>query len=72
VAATCSSAFTYFSIVQRKVLTPNQFVSLAALEAALLGFQVHYTAVARPFEWRFTRTDLCTVLTSLTPIERAA
>jgi transposase len=62
----------YFSIVQRKVLTPNQFASLAAVEAALLGFQVHYAAVARPFEWRFTRRDLFTVLTSLTPIERAA
>lgn len=62
----------YFSIVQRKVLTPNQFVSLAAVEAGLRGFQAHYAAVARPFEWRFTRKDLLNVLTSLKPLERAA
>ena len=62
----------YFSIVQRKVLTPNEFVSLAAVEAALLGFQDHYAAVARPFEWRFTRKDLLNVLAGLKPLSLAA
>lgn len=62
----------YFSIVQRKVLTPNQFVSLAAVEASLLGFQDHYAAVARPFEWRFTRKDLLNVLIGLKPLAIAA
>ncbi|HKM83087.1 MAG TPA: IS630 family transposase, partial [Candidatus Acidoferrum sp.] len=32
----------YFSIVQRKVLTPNDFSSLAQLEQRLLDFQKHY------------------------------
>jgi len=32
----------YFSIVQRKVLTPNDFSSLAELEQRLLAFQHHY------------------------------
>ena len=32
----------YFSIVQRKVLTPGDFADLAALEAALLGFPHRY------------------------------
>ena len=62
----------YFSIVQRKVLTPNQFDSLSAVEAALLGFQDHYASVARPFEWRFTRRDLQNVLTSLKEAKLAA
>jgi hypothetical protein len=62
----------YFSIVQRKVLTPNQFVSLAAVEASLIGFQDHYASVAQPFEWRFTRKDLLNVLTGLKPLDLAA
>jgi len=40
----------YFSIVQRKVLDPNDFASLAELEATLLAFGEHYSAVATPFE----------------------
>jgi hypothetical protein len=48
----------YFSIVQRKVLTPNDFQSLAEVEDRLLRFQDHYCAAARPFEWKFTRADL--------------
>jgi len=48
----------YFSIVQRKVLTPNDFASLEDLEQRLLAFQGHYEQVARPFQWKFTRRDL--------------
>ena len=48
----------YFSIVQRKLLTPNDFPSLAALEAQLMRFQEHYQQSAKPFEWTFTRRDL--------------
>jgi hypothetical protein len=55
----------YFSIVQRKVLTPNDFTSLADLERRLLAFQRHYEAVARPFEWTFTRRDLARLLAKL-------
>jgi hypothetical protein len=47
----------YFSIVQRKVLTPNDFTSLAALEHYLLAFQARYQALATPFDWTFTRQD---------------
>ena len=36
----------YFSIVQRKVLTPNDFSSLADLEQRLLAFQIHYERTA--------------------------
>jgi DDE superfamily endonuclease len=55
----------YFSIVQRKVLTPNDFSSLADVEDRLLRFQEHYEAIARPFEWRFTRYDLFALLARL-------
>jgi hypothetical protein len=48
----------YFSVVQRKVLTPNDFSSLAEVEDRLLTFQDRYQRTASPFEWRFTRTDL--------------
>ena len=55
----------YFSIVQRKVLTPNDFPSLAAVKQRLLAFQAHYEAMAQPFEWKFTRHDLAKLLTKL-------
>jgi len=55
----------YFSIVQRKVLTPNDFRSLAELEDRLLRFQDHYAAAARPFQWKFTRQNLDALLARL-------
>ena len=55
----------YFSIVQRKVLTPNDFASLAAVEERLLAFESRFGEVARPFEWKFTRADLATLLAKL-------
>jgi hypothetical protein len=61
----------YFSVVQRKVLDPNQWSALAALEAALLAFGERYSAIATPFEWRFTRGDLRRVLAAL-PAQTAA
>ena len=48
----------YFSIIQRKVLTPNEFNSLEMLAERLLRFERHYEVVAKPFEWKFTRDDL--------------
>lgn len=48
----------YFSIVQRKVLTPNDVRDLAALEQRLMEFQAFYNRRARPFQWNFTRADL--------------
>jgi DDE superfamily endonuclease len=55
----------YFSIVQRKVLTPNDFRDLAYLEQRLLEFQVFYNRTARPFQWNFTRADLAERLRAL-------
>ena len=55
----------YFSIIHRKVLTPNDFDDLGAVEHRLLAFQHHYEALARPFEWTFTRRDLAQLLAKL-------
>jgi hypothetical protein len=48
----------YFSILQRKVLTPNYFSSLNVLKEHILSFQNYYEEIAKPFEWKFTRNDL--------------
>jgi hypothetical protein len=48
----------YFSIVQRKVVTPNDFTSLDQVEDRLTAFEQRYNATARPFRWRFTPADL--------------
>ena len=48
----------YFSIVQRKALTPNDFSSLTDVEDRLLRFQQYYETIAKPFEWKFSRADL--------------
>lgn len=48
----------YFSVLQRKILTPNNFDSLEELENTIFDFQKEYEKVAKPFEWKFTREDL--------------
>jgi len=55
----------YFSIVQRKVLTPNDFSSLKEVKDRLLHFQRHYEQIARPFQWKFTRKDLATLMAKI-------
>jgi transposase len=48
----------YFSIIQRKVLKPNDYSSLADLEDALHAFARRYSALGKPFAWCFTRQEL--------------
>ena len=55
----------YFSIVQRKLLTPTDFADLAALEHGLIAFQHRYQRSAKPFKWTFTRRDLHVLLVKL-------
>jgi hypothetical protein len=52
----------YFSIVQRKALTPNDFSSRTEVEQRLLSFQRYYENIAKPFEWKFTRADLAQLM----------
>lgn len=57
-ASWLNQAEIYFSVVQRKVVTPNDFADLDTLEAHLLAFGRRYEQIAAPFEWKFTRDDL--------------
>lgn len=55
----------YFSILQRKVLTPNYFPTLEALTKNIINFQNRYEKIAKPFEWKFTKKDLSALMTKL-------
>lgn len=57
-ASWLNQAELFFSIVQRKALTPNDFGSLDELAQRLMDFGQHYRDVARPFEWTFTRQEI--------------
>ena len=61
----------YFSIVTRKVLTPNDFSSHSEVKERLFGFQKRYQEVAEPFEWKFTRADLDRLCAKLSYNEQA-
>lgn len=48
----------YFSVVQRKVVSPNDFTDLTEVEQRLAAFEQRYNHTARPFRWNFTHDDL--------------
>jgi hypothetical protein len=48
----------YFSIIQRKVLTPNDFVSLAEVQERLRLYEARANRYPRPFAWKFDRQKL--------------
>jgi transposase len=52
----------FFSIIQKKVVSPNNFASLAELESTLLAFVKRYNKTAKPFNWKFTSADLTRML----------
>ncbi|MGO9584388.1 MAG: transposase [Acidimicrobiales bacterium] len=47
-----------FSILQRKVLSPNDLTNLLEMADRIVTFERHFNAAPRPFDWRFTRADL--------------
>jgi transposase len=55
----------FFSIVQRKVVSPNDFTNLDQVRDRLRGFEVRYNATAQPFQWKFTTSDLDDLLARL-------
>ncbi len=57
-ASWLDQAEIYFSVVQRKALSPNDFTALDQIRGRLAAFEARYNAIARPFSWKFTRTDL--------------
>ncbi len=48
----------YFSILQRKALTPMDADDRLKLAERILCFQEYYDRTAKPFNWKFTRDDL--------------
>jgi hypothetical protein len=62
----------YFSVVQRKVVSSNDFFDLAEIEGRLAAFEQRYNAVAEPFGWTFTRDDLNKLLLRIAAYERDA
>jgi hypothetical protein len=48
----------YFSIIQRKVLTPNDFANLEEVEQRLLLYEELSNREPRPFDWKFDRAAL--------------
>lgn len=57
----------YFSIIQRKVLTPNDFATLEAVRVRLRLYEELSNCTPHPFEWRFTRQDMLDWLERATP-----
>lgn len=55
----------FFSVLQRKVVSPNDFTDLAEVEQRLAGFEERYNATATPFDWKFTADDLDDLLARL-------
>lgn len=48
----------YFSILQRKVLTPNDFADLDALRLRLRLYEELTNRRPKPFAWKFTRQEM--------------
>jgi hypothetical protein len=59
----------YFSIVQRKLLEPNDFANVAEVARTLNAFEHHWNEIAEPFDWNFTRDDLAALIERLNPHE---
>lgn len=55
----------YFSLVQRKALTPNDFADLAAVEQRLRLYEELTNRSPRPFDWKFDRRKLIAFLRRL-------
>ena len=55
----------FFSVVQRKVVAPNDFTDLAQVGDRLRAFEDRYNATAQPFQWKFTTSDLDDLLARL-------
>ncbi|MDQ2845837.1 MAG: IS630 family transposase [Actinomycetota bacterium] len=55
----------YFSVVQRKVVSPNDFTDLDVVIKRLANFEAHYNQAAKPFKWKFTTSDLAALLQRL-------
>ena len=60
----------YHSIIQRKVLQPNDFDDTTAVARALNAFEHRHNQIARPFAWNFTHQKLAALLDRLQEPQR--
>jgi transposase len=71
-ASWLNQAEIFFSITQKKAISPNDFASLDELAGTLLAFADRYNQTARPFNWKFTAADLARLLDRTSAPEHAA
>ncbi len=64
-ASWLNQAEIYHSIIQRKVLQPNDFTDTAEVARTLNEFEHHYNQISKPFDGTFTRQDLADLLDRL-------
>jgi transposase len=62
----------FFSIIQKKAISPNDFTSTGQLAATLLAFTTRYNQTARPFNWKYTAADLATTLDRISAHQQPA
>lgn len=62
----------FFSVIQKKVISPNDFPSLEQLSETLLAFTSRYNQTAKPFNWKYTADDLKDLLRRISEHEKAA
>jgi len=60
-----------FSIIQRKVLTPNNFADLEALRLRLAVYEELSNQHPTPLQWQFDRTKLTTLFAKIEARQRA-
>ena len=61
----------FFSVIQKKVLTPNDFAGLDMLAVPCWPSRTRYNPTARPFNWKFTAADLARLLDRISAHEQA-
>ena len=54
-----------FSLLQRKVLTPNDSTDLQELELRIRLYEELTNKQPKPFDWKFTKSDLFDLLQRL-------
>ena len=62
----------FFSIIRKKVVSPNNFACLEDLSVTLLAFTERYNQTAKPFNWKFTAADLGRLLERISAREESA
>ena len=60
----------YFSIIQRKVLTPNDFADLEALRLRLALYEELSNRSPQPFAWKFDRVKLAALMAKIEAHEK--